>query len=59
LETGVAFLPMTALIFIVAPTVQTQVLPRVGVRPIIMMGMALGALAMLAFFAPPAAFPCA
>jgi EmrB/QacA subfamily drug resistance transporter len=51
LETGVAFLPMTALIFIVAPTVQTQVLPRVGVRPIIMTGMALGALAMLAFFA--------
>ena len=42
---------MTALIFIVAPTVQTQVLPRLGARPIIMTGMALGAVAMLAFFA--------
>jgi EmrB/QacA subfamily drug resistance transporter len=51
LKTGVAFLPMTALIFLVAPTVQTKVLPRLGVRPIIMTGMALGALAMLAFFA--------
>jgi len=51
LKTGVAFLPMTALIFLVAPTVQTKVLPRVGVRPIIMTGMALGAVAMLAFFA--------
>jgi EmrB/QacA subfamily drug resistance transporter len=51
LQTGVAFLPMTALIFIVAPTVQTKVLPRVGARPIIMTGMALGAVAMLVFFA--------
>ncbi|QEC49757.1 MFS transporter [Baekduia soli] len=51
LRTGVAFLPMTGLIFIVAPTVQTKVLPRLGVRPIILTGMALGAIAMLAFFA--------
>ena len=51
MKTGVAFLPMTALIFIVAPTLQTRVLPRVGVRPIIMTGMALGAVAMLGFFA--------
>src|SRR4051812_37649801 len=51
LKTGVGFLPMTALIFIVAPTVQTKVLPKVGARPIIMTGMALGAVAMLAFFA--------
>ena len=51
MKTGVAFLPMTALIFIVAPTVQTRVLPRVGVRPIIMTGMTLGAVAMLVFFA--------
>ena len=43
LKTGVAFLPLTALIFLVAPTVQTKVLPRFGVRPIIMTGMALGA----------------
>jgi EmrB/QacA subfamily drug resistance transporter len=51
LKTGVAFLPMSALIFIMAPTIQTKVLPRVGVRPIILTGMALGAFAMLAFFA--------
>ena len=51
MKTGVAFLPMTALIFIVAPTLQTRVIPRVGVRPIIMTGMALGAVAMLGFFA--------
>jgi EmrB/QacA subfamily drug resistance transporter len=51
LRTGVAFLPMTALIFLVAPTVQTKVLPRVGARPIIMAGMALGLVGMLAFFA--------
>jgi EmrB/QacA subfamily drug resistance transporter len=51
LKTGVAFLPMTALIFIMAPTVQTKVLPRVGARPIIMTGMALGTVSMLGFFA--------
>jgi EmrB/QacA subfamily drug resistance transporter len=50
LKTGVAFLPMTLMIFLVAPNVQTRVLPRVGVRPIVMTGMTLGALAMLLFF---------
>jgi EmrB/QacA subfamily drug resistance transporter len=51
LKTGVAFLPMTALIFLVAPTLQTKVLPRVGVKPIIMTGMTLGVISMLVFFA--------
>ncbi|WP_233243927.1 MFS transporter [Paraconexibacter algicola] len=51
LKTGVAFLPMTALIFVMAPTIQTKILPRVGVRPLVMTGMTLGALAMLLFFA--------
>jgi EmrB/QacA subfamily drug resistance transporter len=51
LTTGVAFLPMTLLIFIVAPTLQTKVLPRVGVKPIIMTGMTLGVISMLVFFA--------
>jgi len=51
LKTGVAFLPLSALIFIMAPTVQTKVLPRFGVRPIIMTGMTLGAISMLGFFA--------
>jgi MFS family permease len=38
------------MIFLVAPTVQTKVLPRVGVRPIVLTGMTLGALSMLLFF---------
>ena len=50
LKTGVGFLPMTLMIFLIAPNVQTRVLPRIGVRPIIMTGMTLGAIAMLAFF---------
>ncbi|MEV4420685.1 MFS transporter [Patulibacter sp. NPDC049589] len=50
LKTGVAFLPMSVMIFIVAPTIQTKVLPRVGVRPIVMTGMTLGFLSMLLFF---------
>jgi EmrB/QacA subfamily drug resistance transporter len=50
LKTGVAFLPMTAAIFIMAPTIQTKILPRVGVRPIVMTGMTLGFLSMLLFF---------
>jgi EmrB/QacA subfamily drug resistance transporter len=51
LKTGVGFLPMTLMIFIVAPTVQTKVLHRVGARPVVMTGMTLGVLAMLLFFA--------
>jgi EmrB/QacA subfamily drug resistance transporter len=51
LKTGVAFLPLSAMIFIMAPTVQTKLLPRFGARPIIMTGMVLGAIAMFAFFA--------
>jgi EmrB/QacA subfamily drug resistance transporter len=50
LRTGVGFLPMTLMIFIVAPTVQTKVLPRFGARPIVMTGMTLGALSMVLFF---------
>ncbi len=50
LRTGVGFLPMTLMIFLVAPTVQTKVLPRVGPRPIVLTGMTLGALSMLLFF---------
>ena len=51
LKTGVAFLPMTAMIFIMAPTLQTKVLPRTGARVLIITGMTLGAISMLAFFA--------
>jgi EmrB/QacA subfamily drug resistance transporter len=51
LKTGLAFLPLSATIFVMAPTIQTKILPRFGAKPIIMTGMALGAFAMLAFFA--------
>ncbi len=51
LQTGLGFLPMTVMIFIMAPTIQTRILPRFGVRPIVMTGMTLGALSMLLFFA--------
>ncbi|MCW2993257.1 MAG: transporter [Conexibacter sp.] len=51
LKTGLGFLPMTLMIFIVAPTIQTRVLPRVGVRPIVMTGMTLGVVSMALFFA--------
>ncbi|MDQ8045329.1 MAG: MFS transporter [Solirubrobacteraceae bacterium] len=50
LKTGVGFLPMTLAIFIMAPTIQTRILPRVGVRPLIITGMTLGTLSMLLFF---------
>jgi EmrB/QacA subfamily drug resistance transporter len=47
LATGLAFLPMTALIVLTATTVQTRVLHRTGARPLIAAGMTLGAIAML------------
>jgi EmrB/QacA subfamily drug resistance transporter len=50
IRTGVGFLPMTAMIFICAPLIQTRILPRFGVRPIVMTGMTLGFLSMLLFF---------
>jgi EmrB/QacA subfamily drug resistance transporter len=47
LQTGVAFLPMTAMIVVTATTVQTRVLPRTGAKPLVTSGMALGLLGML------------
>jgi EmrB/QacA subfamily drug resistance transporter len=49
LKTGLAFLPMTAMIVLTATTVQTRVLPRTGAKPLVMTGMALGFVAMLLF----------
>jgi EmrB/QacA subfamily drug resistance transporter len=49
LVTGVAFLPLTAMIVITSTTVQTKVLPRTGAKPLIAGGMALGIIAMLSF----------
>lgn len=49
LETGVAFLPLTAMIVITATTVQTRVLHRTGARPLVIGGMTLGIISMLLF----------
>ncbi|MFZ0089012.1 MAG: MFS transporter [Solirubrobacteraceae bacterium] len=45
--TGVAFLPMTALIVISSTTAQTRLLPRTGAKPLIVSGMVLGVIAMV------------
>jgi EmrB/QacA subfamily drug resistance transporter len=47
LTTGVAFMPMTALIVISSTTSQTKLLPRTGAKPLIVTGMVLGLVSML------------
>jgi EmrB/QacA subfamily drug resistance transporter len=47
LTTGVAFLPMTAVIVVTSLTAQTQLRPRVGSRPLVTVGMSLAVLALL------------
>jgi EmrB/QacA subfamily drug resistance transporter len=47
LTTGLAFMPMTAFIVITSTTAQTKILPRTGAKPLIVIGMALGLVAML------------
>ena len=49
LKTGLAFLPMTAMIVLTATTVQTRVLPRTGAKPLVVTGMTLGLVAMILF----------
>jgi EmrB/QacA subfamily drug resistance transporter len=49
LTTGLAFLPMTALIVLTSVTVQTRVLHRTGAKPLVVFGMTLGIIAMLSF----------
>jgi EmrB/QacA subfamily drug resistance transporter len=49
LDTGLAFLPMTIAIVFTSTTVQTQVLHRVGARPLVCSGMALGVIALVSF----------
>jgi EmrB/QacA subfamily drug resistance transporter len=49
LKTGIAFLPMTAVIVVTSTTVQTKVLGRVGVKPLVAGGMLLGIAAMALF----------
>jgi EmrB/QacA subfamily drug resistance transporter len=58
LKTGLAFLPLTAMIVLTSTTVQTRILHRTGARPLVMGGMTLGVIAMLIFtqLTPQAAY---
>src|SRR5271170_3825804 len=47
LTTGVAFLPLTAVLVATSVTAQTRVLPRTGAKPLVMIGMALGVVGMI------------
>jgi EmrB/QacA subfamily drug resistance transporter len=47
IKTGLAFLPMTFTIMFSATLSQTQLMPRVGARPLVGAGLTLGAVAML------------
>jgi EmrB/QacA subfamily drug resistance transporter len=49
LKTGLAFLPLTAMIVLTSTTVQTRILHRTGARPLVVGGMTLGVIAMLVF----------
>src|SRR6266404_9801292 len=46
LTTGLAFLPLTAVLVVVSTTVQTRVIQRTGVKSLVLVGMTLGAIAM-------------
>jgi EmrB/QacA subfamily drug resistance transporter len=46
-KTGLSFLPMTAVLVVTSTTVQTRVLYRTGVKPLVAGGMTLGLIAML------------
>jgi EmrB/QacA subfamily drug resistance transporter len=47
IETGLAFLPMTAAIMITATSVNIRFLSRIGPRPLLILGMVLGSAAMV------------
>jgi EmrB/QacA subfamily drug resistance transporter len=49
LTSGLAFLPLTAVLVATSTTAQTRVLPRAGAKPLVVTGMALGAIAMFLF----------
>jgi EmrB/QacA subfamily drug resistance transporter len=46
-KTGLAFLPMTAAIMLTATTATTKLVPRLGSRPLVTLGMVLAAAALL------------
>ena len=47
LKTGLAFLPLSVVLVITSTTVQTRVVQRTGVKPLILLGMAFGVVGML------------
>ena len=49
LKTGVAFLPLTVVLVFTSTIVQMRVIGRTGVKPIVLLGMALGLVGMLLF----------
>jgi EmrB/QacA subfamily drug resistance transporter len=49
LTTGLAFLPLTAILVVTSTTVQTRVIQHTGVKPIVLTGTVLGAIAMFLF----------
>ena len=49
LKTGLAFLPLSAVLIITSTTAQTRVIGRTGVKPLLLLGMALGVVGMLLF----------
>jgi EmrB/QacA subfamily drug resistance transporter len=49
LTTGLAFLPLTGVLVVTSTTVQTRVIQRTGVKPLVLAGTTLGAIAMFLF----------
>jgi EmrB/QacA subfamily drug resistance transporter len=49
LTTGLAFLPLTGVLIVTSTTVQTRVIQHTGVKPIVLLGMALGGVGMFLF----------
>jgi EmrB/QacA subfamily drug resistance transporter len=49
LTTGLAFLPLTGVLVVVSTTVQTRVIQHTGVKPVVLVGAALAAIAMYLF----------
>jgi len=48
-KTGLGFLPLTGAVIVVAPLAQTKILPRIGPKAVIAVGMVLGITAMAIF----------
>ena len=49
ITSGLAFLPLTAVLVLASTTAQTRVLPRTGPKPLVVTGMALGIVGMYLF----------